>query len=186
MKRCIAILVLCSLASAAAAKPADDVCAGVRSEVDAFGGGTNLSANVQSAGKLNPVGMTLILQSGRIGLDMILKEGGALNGGVVAGTPVLFSFTDGTVLTLTTNRDNPMTADVAGNVILTDIPFTIDLTPEQVHVMATTPLRAIRFPIPRPFDWQPKESLTPKLQAAALCVEKQIGATKSAPVEPAP
>jgi hypothetical protein len=177
MLRCAALIVSLLLGTQASAKDPDP-CDYVSHDEDRFGGGTNMSANIQSLSQLTAVGMDLTMKSKVVELNMVVKQGGALNGIVAAGTQLPVSFADGTVGTLTTGRDSPTQAYVVGSTIMTNVPYAIVIDAAMLETLASTPMAAIRIPYPGgTLDWEANKTIQKRLMYAAQCMRAELAAS---------
>jgi len=135
------------------------------------------------------VGLSVVLKSGVPELDMLVKEGGAISGGIPAGSTLPFAFTDGSVLTLGTIRDNPTQPYTDGTTVMTNVPYSLGVDSQQIHLFATTPLQAVRVAYPGgTYDWQVKKAIQDDLMTAFQCVESKAPAASAPPAAgpPAP
>lgn len=151
---------------------AGDVCKGVKTKADKFGGGSVSTATLQSPSQLRMLGMSMQSKSGADSLTVIVKEGGAVNGVIAAGSEMMFSFSDGTVLTLATATDAATQSDVQGSAIITYVSYTFDLTEDHLKTMAGANLSAIRVPIVstgQTYDWDANKSVQKSMLSVSQC-----------------
>jgi hypothetical protein len=167
----VAIVLGLSLASPALA---GTVCSGIKVKEDKFGGGKSAVAVVQALSQLRAVGVMLSSKSGTVTLTMTVKEAGALNGGVAAGSQIAFSFADGEVITLSTAQDASFQSYVSGESIMTNVPYSFVLDPAQLEKFANTAVVAARVPVMSQgttYDWEANSGVQKKLQSAAQCMK---------------
>ncbi|NOY24485.1 MAG: hypothetical protein GXP62_01295 [Oligoflexia bacterium] len=163
-----AVLYLSSPVSAS-----DKLCKGIKLKEDRFGGGLTATEVIQALGRLRAIGMHMEAKSGTVTLTVRVKESGALNGGVPAGSEIIFSLDDGTMLTLATARETSVQSYVSGDAVMTAVPYTFVLSPDQLETFSTSELDAARVPVistGTTFDWSASGKVRKKLLSTAACM----------------
>ena len=170
----LALPALAALAFLAQPALAGDACKGIKIKEDKFGTGKSADVVIQGLSQLRMLGLYMQADSGAVTFTVKVKEGGALNGLVAAGTEVMFSFDGGEVVTLATANDAALQSYVAGDVVLTNVPYTFQLTAEQLDKFATVDLVALRVPVistGTTYDWDANGGVVKKLRSSATCLQ---------------
>lgn len=154
---------------------AGDACSSYKVTADDFGGSSNVSAVVQALHQFAAVGVSFQVKSAQAEFDLMVKEGGAVTKTVEAGLEIPFKFEDGTILTLKTNRENTSTPYVAGDSVMTLVPYTLALDVAIVEKLIASPIAAVRLPTAAgPYDWKPNKSVQKGVAKAAACIQQHL------------
>lgn len=169
------LLMVCTFLLAPVVSNAGDACKGFKVKEDEFSDATAVLAPIQLLSALRAIGMHMEAKGGEATLTMTIKEGGAVDGVIPVGVVIPFKLEDGTILELTTSRENATKSYVSGQQVMTLMPHTLGLDRATLEKLRDSPVQMVRLPLSSgEYDWSASKKVRKTMTSAAACVLEHL------------